>query len=83
MELPNVTREDDRGESQEDTNNKAAADDSKAKKMGLETDGPSISLKTFVDYTASLADKFRDVNLRLISAFGIDTSNENGRIEWD
>ena len=51
--------------------------------MGLEMDGPSISLKTFVDFTTSLADKFRDINLRLISAFGIDTSNENGRIEWD
>ena len=66
MQLPNVTRDDGRGESQEDTNNKAAADDSKAKKMGIEGIGASISLKTFVDYTASLADKWRDVNLRLI-----------------
>jgi hypothetical protein len=30
-----------------------------------------------------LADRFKDVNKRLISAFGIDTSNENVRIEWD
>ena len=30
-----------------------------------------------------MADKFKDVNKRLISALGIDTSNENVRIEWD
>jgi len=36
-----------------------------------------------LDFTISLADKFKDVNKRLISALGIDTSNENVRIEWD
>ena len=51
--------------------------------MGVDVDGPSICLKTFVEYTTSLADKFKDVHHRLISAFGIDTSNENVRIEWD
>ena len=49
----------------------------------MEADGPSISLKIFLGYTTSLADKFKDVNKRLISAFGIDTSNDNVRIEWD
>ncbi len=51
--------------------------------MGLEVDGPTISLKTFLRFTPSLADKFEEVNKRLISAFGIDTSNDNVRIEWD
>ena len=45
------------------------------KKIGIESDGPSISLKIFLDFTISLADKFKDVNKRLISALGIDTSN--------
>lgn len=49
----------------------------------MDSDGPSIPLKIFLDYTISLADKFKDVNKRLISALGIDTSNENVRIEWD
>lgn len=49
----------------------------------MEADGPSISLKIFLDFTTSLADKFKDVNKRLISAFGIDTSNDNTRIVWD
>lgn len=53
------------------------------KKIGIESDGPSIPLKVFLDFTISLADKFKDVNKRLISALGIDTSNENVRIEWD
>ena len=53
------------------------------KKVGIDADGPSISLKIFLEYTISLADKFKDVNKRLISALGIDTSNENVRIEWD
>ena len=51
--------------------------------MGIEADSPSISLKIFLDFTTSLADKFKDVNKRLISAFGIDTSNDNTRIVWD
>jgi len=49
----------------------------------VQVDGPSISLKIFIDYTTSLADKFKDVNKRLIGAFGIDTTNDNVRIEWD
>lgn len=53
------------------------------KKLGMEADGPSISLKIFLDFTTSLADKFKDVNKRLISAFGIDTTNEGTRIVWD
>ena len=53
------------------------------KKLGIEADGPSISLKIFLDFTTSLADKFKDVNKRLISAFGIDTSNDGTRIVWD
>jgi hypothetical protein len=53
------------------------------KKLGVEVDGASIPLKIFLQYTTSLADKFKDVNKRLISAFGIDTSNENVRIVWD
>jgi hypothetical protein len=53
------------------------------KRIGIEADGPSISLKIFLDFTTSLADKFKEVNKRLISAFGIDTSNENTRIVWD
>lgn len=81
MELPNVTREDEGGRPEE--TGKPSGEDSKAKKTGLEVDGPSISLRTFADFTTSLADKFRDVNLRLIAAFGIDTSNEGVRIEWD
>jgi hypothetical protein len=52
-------------------------------KIGIEADGPSISLKIFLDFTTSLADKFKDVNKRLITAFGIDTSNDNTRIVWD
>lgn len=66
--------------------NKGDGDDDEGggkKKIGIEADGPSISLKIFLDYTISLADKFKDVNKRLISALGIDTSNENVRIEWD
>lgn len=58
-------------------------EDHSSKKVGLEADGPSISLKIFLDYSIKLADKFKDVNKRLISALGIDTSNENVRIEWD
>ena len=53
------------------------------KKLGIEADSPSISLKIFLDFTTSLADKFKDVNKRLISAFGIDTSNDGTRIVWD
>lgn len=49
----------------------------------MDVDGPSISLKIFLEFTPSLADKFKEVNKRLIAAFGIDTSNENVRIEWD
>ena len=49
----------------------------------MEVDGRSISLKTFLAYTISLSDKFKDVNLRLIQSFGVDTSNDNVRIEWD
>ena len=30
-----------------------------------------------------MADKFKEVNKRLISSFGIDTSNDNVRIVWD
>jgi len=75
MELPDCQRdhEDDDGEKKDD----------KDKKMGLEADGPSISLRTFVNYTNSLADKFKDVNMRLIGAFGLDTSHDGVRIEWD
>lgn len=58
-------------------------DGTENKKLGVEVEGPSIPLKIFLDYTTSLADKFKDVNKRLISAFGIDTSNENVRIVWD
>jgi hypothetical protein len=36
-----------------------------------------------LDFTTSLADKFKDVNRRLISAFGIDTTNDGTRIVWD
>ena len=36
------------------------------KKMGVDADGPSISLKIFLDFTTSLGDKFKDVNKRLI-----------------
>jgi hypothetical protein len=35
-----------------------------------------------MNYTPSLADKFNDVNKRLISALGVDSTNENVRIEW-
>ena len=35
-----------------------------------------------MNYTPSLADKFKDVNQRLIQAFGLDTSNDNVRVEW-
>lgn len=58
-------------------------DEAENKKPGLDTDEPSVPLKIFLDFTTSLADKFKDVNKRLISAFGIDTSNENVRIDWD
>ena len=53
------------------------------KKVGLEAEGPSISLKIFLNFQTKLANRFADVNKRLISAFGIDTTNENVRIEWD
>ena len=43
----------------------------------------AVQLKTFMKYTTSLYDKFKDVQIRLISAFGIDTSNEHTKIEWD
>ena len=46
-------------------------------------DGPSVSLKIFMNFTTSLADKFKDVIKRLIQAFGIDTTSEGVRIEWD
>lgn len=36
-----------------------------------------------MENTTSLADKFIDVNKRLIQAFSIDTSNDNVNIEWD
>ena len=36
-----------------------------------------------MEFTTSLADKFKDVIKRLIQAFGIDTTSENVRIEWD
>ena len=36
-----------------------------------------------MNYTPSLADKFNDVNKRLISALGVDSSNDNVRIEWE
>lgn len=36
-----------------------------------------------MENTTSLADKFVDVNKRLIQAFSIDTSNDNVNIEWD
>jgi hypothetical protein len=78
MELPGAGRDDGQDEGQDE-----GQDDSKAKKMSVAVDGPSICLKTFVEYTTSLADKFKDVHHRLISAFGIDTSNANVRIEWD
>ena len=42
-----------------------------------------MSLNIFLRFTPSLADKFEEVNKRLISAFGIDTSNDNVRVEWD
>jgi hypothetical protein len=70
MDLPDPSYKEDR-EPQQD------------RKIGIDADGPSISLKIFLDFTTSLADKFKDVNKRLISAFGIDTSNENTRIVWD
>jgi hypothetical protein len=76
MELPDCQREED-----ELGGDKAEA---KEKKIpSVDTDGPSISLKTFCNYTNSLADKFKDVNMRLIGAFGLDTSHEGVRIEWD
>ena len=52
-------------------------------KSGLGVDEPSISLKVFLNFTTSLADKFRECNLRLIQAFGIDTNNLAVRIVWD
>ena len=73
MELPDCNREEDDGEKPDEKN----------KKMGLEIGGPSVSLKTFCGYTNSLADKFKDVNMRLIGAFGLDTSHDGVRIEWD
>ena len=45
-------------------------------------DGPSVALWCFMKYTNSLSDKFLKVQLRLISAFGIDVNNENMRINW-
>lgn len=36
-----------------------------------------------MEFTTSLADKFKDVIKRLIQAFGIDTTSESVRIEWD
>ena len=51
-------------------------------KYPIPSDEPSISLRTFMNYTPSLADKFRDVQKRLISAAGLDTSNTFVRIEW-
>ena len=72
LDLPEAKGEDDEDEKGQEN-----------KKLGLEVDGPSIPLKIFLMYTTSLADKFKDVNKRLISAFGIDTSNENVRIVWD
>ena len=55
--------------------------DSQMHKPAVQVDGPSVSLKIFMDFTTSLADKFKDVIKRLIQAFGIDTSNENVRVE--
>lgn len=75
LELPSAQREDSSDGDDEEK--------PKEKKIGMDADGPSISLKIFLGYTTSLADKFKDVNKRLISAFGIDTSNDNVRIEWD
>ena len=46
-------------------------------------DGPTIALWVFLKYTNSLSDKFKKVQLRLISAFGIDVSNDNVRIDWE
>lgn len=46
------------------------------------SDGPSIALWVFLKYTNSLSDKFKSVQLRLISAFGVDITNENVRINW-
>ena len=82
IELPEVKREEGLGENRVD-DDQQVTDEARAKRIGLNNDGPSISLKTFLRYSSSLADKFRDVNLRLIAAFGIDSSNENVRIEWD
>lgn len=77
MELPDCQREEDEQAAGEKT-------EAKEKKIaGVEADGPSISLKTFCSYTNSLADKFKDVNMRLIAAFGLDTSHDGVRIEWD
>ena len=39
-------------------------------------------MRIFENYTPSLANKFKDVNKRLIGAFGLDTENENARIDW-
>ena len=30
-----------------------------------------------------MANKFKDVNKRLIGSFGLDTENENTRIDWE
>ena len=82
MELPEVKQEEGPGENQMD-GDQQAIDEARAKRIGFNNDGPSISLKTFLRYSTSLADKLRDVNLRLVAAFGIDSSNENVRIGWD
>ena len=52
-------------------------------KVGMQADGPSIPLWVFLKYTAALQTTFREINKRLISAFGVDSSNENMRLDWE
>ena len=51
------------------------------KKKILEPTHPTIQLKVFMNYTKVFYSKFKGVILRLISAFGIDITNEHSRID--
>lgn len=56
--------------------------EARAPPMNLDDDS-TVPLWIFLKFTNSLADKFKDVQKRLISAFGIDSSNDKARLSWE